>query len=311
MSCMGLGTAGSAGILPGIRGTRGGVARLFAAAALLASACAPEGSATAPAGSVAVPERVVVLGPSSAETLFALGLGATVVGVSDYCVAPQAAGLPRLGGQLNPDLERIAALDPDLVITQGEFPELERFLRGLGIDYLPLKTDSWASFEAEAAVIGRTFGVEDDAAALVAEIAAELQALRADSRGAGRDGIPALLVVGRRPGEAAGLLVAGGASFLNEMLHAAGGRNVFADNDGNYFDLSEEALIKAAPEVIFELRPGEPDTEGVLLEAWRRSFPRLPAVRSGRVHLLRQDYVLLPGPRMPLTARLFAELLSG
>jgi len=251
-----------------------------------------------------------VLGPSSAETLFDLGLGDRVVGVSDYCVHPLAAGKDRLGGQWNPDVERIAALAPDLLVLQGAFPELETLAAQLGIATLPLLTDDWEGWLREVVLFGARFDVPEAAAALSAAKRAELDQVRAAAAAAGIGGRPALLIIGRWPGQAAGLVVAGAASFLSEMLTAAGGRNVFADNPRDYFDLDEEALIRAAPEVIFDLRPGGEDDAQDLLATWRDAFPGVPAVRSGRVFVLTQDFILLPGPRMPQIARLFQERLA-
>jgi len=253
---------------------------------------------------------VVVLGPSTVENLFALGLGDRVAGVSDYCVAPGAERIVRLGGQLNPNLESLATLRPDLVLTQGRLPDLEDFCRRQGFPLLSLTTDTWAGWQDEVGRLGTLFGVEGRAEALVARARKEMAALAA-GRDPSRPPTPALLVVGRRAGEAGGLVVAGGASFLSELLAFAGGRNVFADNRRDYFDLAEEALVRAAPEVVFELRPGSSETEAQVLDAWQAGFPALPAVRSGRVILLTQDFILLPGPRMPAFAALLAQELDS
>ncbi len=285
---------------------------LPAAALLLATACAPEqgaGTPPAPAPPAPPPSRVVVLGPSTAETIFALGLGEKVVGVSDYCVAPGAAGLPRLGGQWNPSLERIAALEPDLVVTQGRFPRLEAVLRDQGVGHLALATDTWDSWEEEVRTLGELFQVPERAADLVAASRAALEEVRRQAAARAEPPVPVLLVVGRRPGQAAGLVVAGGASFLTTLLEAAGGRNVFADNPRNYFDLDEEALVRAAPEVILELQPGRSADREAILRIWRQSFPGLPAVAAGRVRVLTEDFLLLPGPRMPEVAAILAEAL--
>lgn len=269
---------------------------------LALAACSRDGATAAER----VPERVVVLGPSTVETLFALGLGSRVVAADDYTVWPEAAALPRVGGQFNPNFEAITAQAPDLVIIQGEFPELARVCASLGIRLLSLKTDTWAAWEDEVRQLGDLFRVPQAAEDLVRTRRAELAAIPRASTP-----LPCLLVVGRKPGEAAGLVVVGAGSFLNELLAAAGGRNAFADNPRNYFDLSEEALIRAAPEVIFEFRPGEAESAATeTRSAWQRSFPDLPAVRNSRIHVLTEDFILLPGPRMPEIARILAALLQ-
>lgn len=259
-------------------------------------------------GQANLPERVIVLGPSSAETLFSMGLGDKVVGVSDYCVWPEAKNLPRLGGQINPNRERITALQPDLIITQGEFPDLERFLRDQGIATLPFKTDTWSEWRSEVRSIGQYFHCPERAQQLLVAKEQDLETVRLRMRdvlGSSPSLVPTLLVVGRFSEEATGMTVAGGGSFLNEMLSLAGGRNVFAANPRDYFDLSEEEVIAAAPHVILELKPGADADKDDILELWQTSFPGVPAVKNRRVHLLTEDYILLPGPRMPEIANLF------
>lgn len=280
----------------------------LARAALFLAACAP-GSRPAPGDGApeaeAFPRRVAVLGPSTVENLLALGLGERIAAVDDYTRHPATAALRRVGGQFNPRVEAIAALRPDLVLLQGAHPELEHVCRGLGLPFRAFQTDAWASWEEEIRCLGALFGVPERASALIREKRGELRRIPR---------LPAplrcLVVVARRPDAAGGLVVAGGGSFLTELLAAAGASNAFAGNPRNYFDLAEEALIRAAPEAILELRPGETGAEAAARAVWERDFPALPAVRAGRVHVLAEDFALLPGPRMPETARLLADKLA-
>lgn len=297
------------------------VARAAGALLLLAACPSAEppdagGDPGTPAAS-SPPARAVVIGPSTAETLAWLGLEKHVVGVSDFCVAPEFAGLPRVGGQLDPNLERIAALAPELVLAQGAQPRVMDWCASAGVRYEALKTQSVAAWRAEVRALASWFDCAARAEARLAEWDAAYAALAAPVDGATdtedtRPGTPpgplTLIVASREPERIAGLLVAGRGSFLGELLEHVGGRNLYADHARDYFDLSEETLLRTRPEVILELGGAQSDAER--LATWRAAFPSLPAVEAGRVHGLTADHVWLPGPRMLDTARLLRDRLG-
>lgn len=271
----------------------------------MVSACQPQepspSESAAPPSSP--PERVVVIGPSSAETLEWLGLVDPVVGVSDYCGAPAFSALPRVGGQLDPNLERIAALEPDLVVVQGAHPKVEGWCARNEVRFLPLKTQSVADWRAEVQLYGAWFQVEDVDARLAA-----WDQRYADAQAASTEAPPRVLIVASRdPERVARLLVAGRGSYLGELLEHAGGQGLFADHERDYFDLAEESLLQLQPEVILELSGQQSDAERLAL--WQAAFPELPAVQNARVYGITEDYVFLPGPRMLETVRLLREKL--
>jgi iron complex transport system substrate-binding protein len=268
---------------------------------LLAAACGPAGDPPAPSTDTP-PQRIAVIGPSTAENLFHLGAGHLVVGVSDYCLEPAAADLPRLGGQADPNLERLAVLEPDLVLTQGANPRLEEWCRLSGVRYRAFTTDSVAEWEDEVGELGALLGREADAGALVDGVRS---ALAAAGQPALEESPTVLLVISRRVGSASGLTVAGASSFLSELLAAAGGSNLLADNPRDYFDLGEELLLTRQPDFVFELLPSDPDPAAT----WKRDYPSLRAAQEGRVVAFPQEHVLLPGPRMAAVAQSFAAAL--
>jgi iron complex transport system substrate-binding protein len=119
-----------------------------------------------------------------------------------------------------------------------------------------------------------------------------------------------LLLFGRAHGGLSGLATVGPGTFLDDMLHIAGGTNIFADAKGAYPQVSKESLLVRKPEVILEVNPGglEEKTIALLRADWQE-FADLPAVRNDRVHYLTNDFLLIPGPRVGLIAEEFAKAI--
>ena len=133
----------------------------------------------------AEPRRIVSAAPGITETLFALGLGSRVVGVSQYCRYPaEARALPKVGGYLRPDVEAIVALRPDLVIVQYAPNRVVAQLGRLKIDVLELEHGNLAHTLAMIRLIGERTGAAGKAAALAGDIRARLDGVR--RRAAGR-----------------------------------------------------------------------------------------------------------------------------
>lgn len=277
-------------------------------AALGLLACGAESAPTTdPLVDGPVPQRVVVLGPSSAETLVWLGLESHVVGVSDYCSAPKLVDRVKVGGQLDPNLERIASLQPDLVIVQGSHPKLKEWCAQSGIGFLSRKTQSIAGWREEVLSYGERFEILDRCEDQLSDWDAEYGRLAVTVEASMRPRV--LIVASRDPERITRVLAAGRGSFLGELLDHVGGANFYSDHSRDYFDLAEEALLRVKPEIIFEL--GGEQSDPARLELWRDAFSLLPAVRDGRVYGLTEDYVFLPGPRMLDTARLLRAKLNA
>ncbi|MFP4058645.1 MAG: ABC transporter substrate-binding protein [Candidatus Brocadiia bacterium] len=261
-----------------------------------------------------VPRRIVVATPSLVECVYALGAGDRVVGVSGFATyPPQARAVAGVGGQVNPRLDRILALRPDLLVVQGEAEKLADFARQHAIPTLHLAMDSIEEVCASLRRLGAALGCEPQAERLVARIRYQLAAVRL--RVAGRPRPRVFLCTGHTPGSLRSLSTAGGGTFLSQLLGIAGGRNVFSDVGLPYPTVSKDQLVERAPEVIVELRP--PMVPGRALSAaarrqlvadWAR-LPSLPAVRERHIHVLTDDFLLIPGPRMALTAERLAEVL--
>lgn len=234
------------------------------------------------------PQRIVSLSPAITETLFALGAGPQVVGVTRYCdYPPEAQRLPRVGGYLDPNPEAVLQLRPDLVVAAPS-PGNRRAvvaLRRLDLPVLVVADRSLDDLLASLRVLGDRLGLKARAAALATDLSAGLRRIKA--RGAARRPLRALLVYGHRP-----LVVAGPGSYGGELLQLLGLHNVAAGTRP-YPVFSMERVLLAGPEVIFDAAM---DAEVDPRRFWRQ-WPEIPAVSAGRVVAV-SDQVLRPGPRI-------------
>ena len=276
------------------------------AGAVLAAACL-----YALGSGASAPKRIVSTAPALTEMLFAVGAGARVVGVTDFCTWPaEARRLPRIGGAINPNLEAVLALRPDLVVLYGAHPALREFCRRHTIPVADVYCDTWATITNAIARIGALTGHAAEAAALRAGMTRRWEAVR--TRAAGRAPLRVLLCGGRGAGPVAACMTMNGASFVSEALAVAGGSNVFAGVAGSYPEVAAEAIMARAPEAIVELRPGEALTASAC-ERLRREWSTLastPAVRGQRVFFVTNDFALIPGPRLVEIAETFERMLA-
>jgi iron complex transport system substrate-binding protein len=259
----------------------------------------------------AAPQRIVSLVPSVTEMLFAIGAGPRVVGVSSYDHEPPAVErLPRVGALMDPDLERILSLRPDLVAIYGSQTELATQLERAGIRTFPYRhggvQDVFVSLRSLGDAVGRRAEAED----VVERIEGELAAVRAKTKGGPHPRV--LLVFGREPLSLRGIYASGGTGFLHDLIGIAGGVNVFADIPRESVQVTTELILARAPEVILEVRADPMPTEEVAREkaVWK-ALAGVPAVRSGRVDILIGSELVVPGPRLGRAAERLAAAIHA
>jgi iron complex transport system substrate-binding protein len=255
----------------------------------------------APVGPANSAQRVILFAPNLTETACQLGLADRVVGITDYCVWPSAIlDRPSVGGMVDPNLERITALDPDLLVVQGESDVLRRYARQQGLRLAEVKMDDdVASILAGFARVDSVLtGSPSRGLALASAVRAELDAIAAAV--AGRPRPRTLLILGHAPGSLRDLYTMGRGSFLNELVSIAGGESMTAGHPRQYFNLSLETLLAEPPEVALELRPGEADTPRLHSEA-ERAWREL-GLTAVRVAVVTFDGAMIPGPRIAQTA---------
>ena len=287
---------------------------LAALAAFVAIGAGPAPAPQAPAAHPAPQpaRRIVSLVPALTEMLFAIGAGPQVVGVSSYDEFPAEVNkLPKVGALLDPDTERILALRPDFVVVYGSQSGQQTQFARAGIRTFVYRHGGINTVLETIRDIGAATGHQAEAARVVHDIQAKLDAIRARVKGRPRPRV--LLVFERQPKTLREIYVSGGRGFLHEMLETAGGQNVFADVERESVQPSTETLISRAPEIVLEVRAaGLLEEREVAQEqsVWT-ALSSLPAVRNKRVHFLGGDYLVVPGPRLAQATEAFADAIHG
>jgi iron complex transport system substrate-binding protein len=231
------------------------------------------------------PQRIVSLAPSITETLFALGLGDRVVGVTTYCdYPPEATAKEKVGDTLRPSVEKIVALRADLVIasTASQLEQFVRQLDELGIAIYVSNPRKVADVAETIARIGALTGATERARDLSDQLQKRLADMDARVQAAPRPRV--LIILSAEP-----LITAGGGTFVNDLIERAGGRSIAADETAEYPQYSLETAVASRPEVIF-------------LQAQDARLPErlkeTPAARTGRVFHVDDNLMLRPGPRI-------------
>jgi cobalamin transport system substrate-binding protein len=256
------------------------------------------------------PQRIVSIVPAVTEMLFAIGAGPKVVAVGSFDkYPPEVRDLPRVGALIDPDVERIISLRPDLVIVDKGQIDLQRKLANARIATFLYALGGLDNVGRTIRELGTITGQARQAALLAGTIESRLASLR--RRMAGLPRPPTMLVFSREPGGLRNIYVSGGIGFLNDVLEVAGGANIFAGVHRESLQVTTETVLSSAPEVILELRYGAAFTPEQI-ERDRASWNLLasvPAVRDGRVYELVGDELVVPGPRVVDTAERMARIL--
>jgi iron complex transport system substrate-binding protein len=256
------------------------------------------------------PRRIISLIPATTEMLFAMGAQDRIVGVGAYDRFPaEVDRFPRVGGLLDPNVERILAMMPDLVIVYDTQTNLIEQLERAQIPIYRYQHRGLPDITQTIRAIGARIGDGATANVVAGRIEAARDGLRA--RVAGRPRPRTLLVFGREPGALRRIDASGGYGFLHDLLELAGGANVLGDILRQSVEMSTEMVLARAPEVIIELQYGDSPRRQQLdaeLRVWD-ALPAVPAVRNKRIHILVGDEFVVPGPRIMLAAERFARTL--
>jgi len=248
------------------------------------------------------PQRVVSLAPSTTETIFALGFGDRLVGVTTSCDYPaDARKIPKIGGFMSPSLETIAAKRPGLVIgvSSATDPAKARAMERLGLKVTLISLASVNDILSSIKSIARLLGSPEAGEKLVGKITLQMDQVKERVALAPRRS--ALFLVGLRP-----LIAVGGKNFIDELITLAGGKNIAGDAAQPWLNLPDEYVVAKAPQVIIEAGMGSERDQ--FSQHWA-DLKSIPAVQHRRVYRYPSDKILRPGPRIGEGLEEIARLL--
>lgn len=233
----------------------------------------------------AYPQHIVSLAPSITETLFALGAGDRVAGVTSYCdYPPEAKQKEKIGDTLKPNIEKIIGVKSDLVIVSTS-SQLEQYVRKLEELNVPVYISNPRNLDSvlrAITAIGRLVDSEDSAREVVANMNARIESVTKRLEGTARPRV--LFLLGSEP-----LITVGSESFIDDLISRAGGQSVSSDTTGDYPQYSLETAVAQRPEVIF-IQFDENQLPARLKQT--------PAGLAGRVYHIDDDLISRPGPRI-------------
>ncbi len=270
---------------------------------------APAGVAPATATQPAAPKRIISLIPPMTETLFAIGAGPQVVAVGSFDNYPrEVEKLPRVGALLDPDVERILSLRPDLVVVYESQADLREQLQRAHIPMYLYKHAGLADITATIRDIGTRVGRAAAAAGLAQTIEQRIAAV--GKRVAGLPRPSTLVIFEREPLTLRGIYASGGLGFINDMVHVAGGTNAFADVKRQAVQATTELVLARRPAVVIELRSTVAAGEETRREvATWNALSTVPAVQQGRVYLFSDQRMSIPGPRVGEVVEVLARTI--
>jgi iron complex transport system substrate-binding protein len=246
------------------------------------------------------PKRIVSLAPSITHALYSLGVESNVVGITEFC--PKGTTRKEIiGTMLEPNLEKIIALSPDLVIATKEGNKKEPVQKLIQLNIKVLILDEDRSYKDICDhFLNLAENVDKTAEALrIIEDSNEILA-RVRERIKGQKPATVFWQVGSRP-----LFTVGRENFINEITEFSGGKNIFSAIGRRYFQVNEEEVVKLDPDVIFVVFMGDISSEEI--KKWRK-FGVLKAVRGNKVLKVSQQEFFNP---MPLTFAQAVRKISG
>ncbi len=242
---------------------------------------------------IAAPQRIVSLAPGITETLYALGLGDKVAGVTTFCDWPAAAReKTRVGGFTNPSIEKIVSLKPDLILAtaDGNRKDTVQQLERLGLSVYVINPSDTAGVLRSILHIGEITNQKNNAGRLVALLQNKLDHIAGQIRDRKKPRV--FFQLGLEP-----IVTAGRGTLINEVIERAGGVNVAGRDIANYPRYSAEGIIGAAPEIII-FAPMVTDREFTAVKRFWQKFKDVPAVKKNKIYPIDADLINRASPRI-------------
>ncbi len=219
----------------------------------------------------AEPKRIISIAPSFTEILFALGLGPQIVATSNFCdYPPEALKTEKVGDVLNPNIEKIIRLKPDLVLCGAWKWSLPEKLRKADIEVLEIKdAENLDDSLQRIILIGQKVGKEKEAENIVQEMKIQIDMIRSRTATGPRRKVYIELDAGQ--------WTVGGASYLNQVVEIVGLENIFHDRKEPYLMVTMESILAREPDIVISLHRTKKEYQAI--SAWQAAR----CVREGNI----------------------------
>jgi iron complex transport system substrate-binding protein len=241
----------------------------------------------------ATPQRIVAMAPSLTEILYYLRLEDRIVGVTKFSYYPlEAKKKPKIGSYINVSVERIISLNPDLAIgtADGNRPHVVKILEQAGIPVYIVNPRKVSDVMGTIAALGQLCGVGKRGSELASQLEARVNRVLEKTSALRRPLV--FLQINVKP-----IMTVNRNTFHHDVIRLAGGENMAQDEPITYPRMSLEAIIRRRPEVIIISSMERGGAFEGVRKSWMK-WPSIPAVKSGRVHLIDSDLLDRPSPRM-------------
>ena len=260
------------------------------------TSCAAEGRVR-----VSPAHRIVSLTPGLTELIYAVGAEQSLLATVEYSDYPEAAKkIPRIGDAFHVDMERLLALQPDLVLvwTTGTPTTTVEQIKALGLRVESIEVQHLSEVSASLLRIGELTGMQSRAQQAAQQFEQDMTALRAKYANATK--LHTFVEVNQQP-----LYTVNGRHVLSEVLNLCGGENVFADLNQLAPAIGVEAVLKANPDVILSTE----GSEAQIRQDWK-AWPQLNAVKQAHIYAVSPDTTTRATPRLLQGAKDICEALQ-
>ncbi len=235
-------------------------------------------------------ERIITFGPNLTEIVYALGAGNKLVGCDIYSnYPPEVRKIQKCGGILNPDIERIIKLQPQIIIIQGTNEKLKSFCKKYNIKYYETHIETIEDLKKTILDLAKLLNCVENGKKLIQTLNFHRVKLKKNKK--------VLFVFAKYNNN---IMTVNNDTFLGEIIELAGGINIFGNSKIKYPQVSIEEIIRKNPEIIIEVLPGKKLSRKEMekhISFWKK-YKTIKAVKNNKIYILTDDYLLIPGPRI-------------
>lgn len=254
--------------------------------------------------------RIISLSPHITEIIYELKMDSNLVAVTDFCKYPvEANKKEKIGGLLNPNIEKIVSLKSTHLFGQPAHSKLNQEISKFGLKILMLPNETIEDIKNIISIISDTLNIKEIGNRLNDSITNELVKL---SDNQSNYKITAMLVIGREKGSIKNITVAGPNTYLNQIWQKAGGVNIFKDLTSKYASVNIEEIIKRNPDTIieFNLNAAEGTKNLTPGDEWKY-LHKVKAIKNQNIFEIGGNYSLIPGPRVVKLTKDFDYILKS